>query len=199
MAKKYYWPTRRGDRSLWLANYKSQIVVQGPIIGLSPAEVTAQQTASDSITNQMEQTDQARAAYEAEVEREKQFVHDDFATISDSVARQKTHSAFTTEIGERLGTIGDERTIDVNTEKPVLKASQTTEGWRIEFNLKDYFSAVRIQRKRPADADFIFLADDTSSPYIDTDPQQNGTEYRGVFLLNDQQAGQWSDTVRVRL
>ncbi len=198
MAKKYFIPTRRGDRSLWLANYKAKIAIHGATLGLLLAEVTAQQTACDNITNEMQQTDQAKADYEQQVEEERAIVTANLKAITDSVARQKTHANFTDAIGDDLGTIGEEQTIDVPNEKPQLRLRQTTEGWVISFNLKGFFDAVKIERKRPA-GQFTFLAIDTSNPYLDSDPQENGTEYRAVFMLADQQVGQWSDSVKVQV
>ncbi len=42
-----------------------------------------------------------------------------------------------------------------------------------------------------------FLARDTSSPYIDTAPIENGTQYYAYFVLGDTETGQRSDTVTV--
>jgi hypothetical protein len=52
------------------------------------------------------------------------------------------------------------------------------------------------------DREFVFLARDTSSPYVDNRPLLNGgkpeqRQYKAICVANDQEVGQFSDEVVV--
>ncbi len=67
---------------------------------------------------------------------------------------------------------------------------------------KSISDGVNIYAKRDGDADFVFLARDTASPYIDnrlllvaTKPEL--CEYKAVYVLSDAEIGLFSDEVVV--
>ena len=67
---------------------------------------------------------------------------------------------------------------------------------------KSISDGVNIYAKRDGDADFVFLARDTASPYIDNRPLLVATkpelrEYKCVYVLNDEEIGLFSDEVVV--
>jgi hypothetical protein len=122
-----------------------------------------------------------------------------FVRIPKIVARIKANSNYNDDIGKDLGIIGSEQTIDIANAKPVLKLSKVPSGWQIKFGLQSYFDGVHIYRKLPEQADFVFLATDTRSPYIDTDEIVSGTRYMAYFLDGDDEVGQESDSVTVQV
>lgn len=70
-------------------------------------------------------------------------------------------------------------------------------GWELRFNLLDYFLGVNIYRKRPDEANFRFLATDTRSPYIDTDPMIPGTQYYACYIEGDEEVGLKSSIITI--
>ena|SRR5947208_13497669 len=67
---------------------------------------------------------------------------------------------------------------------------------------KSISDGVNIYAKRDGDADFIFLARDTASPYIDNRPLLVATkpelrEYKAVYVQSDAEIGLFSDEVVV--
>ena len=67
---------------------------------------------------------------------------------------------------------------------------------------KSISDGVNIYAKRDGDADFVFLARDTASPYIDNRPLLVATkpelrEYKAVYVSNDAEIGLFSDEVVV--
>ena len=67
---------------------------------------------------------------------------------------------------------------------------------------KSISDGVNIYAKRDGDADFVFLARDTASPYIDNRPLFVATkpelrEYKAVYVQSDAEIGLFSDEVVV--
>ena len=67
---------------------------------------------------------------------------------------------------------------------------------------KSISDGVNIYAKRDGDADFVFLARDTASPYIDNRPLLVATkpelrEYKAVYVQSDAEIGLFSDEVVV--
>ena len=67
---------------------------------------------------------------------------------------------------------------------------------------KSISDGANIYAKRDGDADFVFLARDTASPYIDNRPLLVATkpelrEYKAVYVLSDAEIGLFSDEVVV--
>src|SRR5437667_12525458 len=73
----------------------------------------------------------------------------------------------------------------------------------VDFD-KSISDGVNIYAKRDGDADFVFLARDTASPYIDN-PDASGLvatkpelrEYKAVYVQSDAEIGLFSDEVVV--
>jgi len=49
MAKIDYFPRRIGDQRNWLQNYKTEIATTGPLLGLTPVEVTENTSENEAI------------------------------------------------------------------------------------------------------------------------------------------------------
>src|SRR5206468_3719273 len=72
---------------------------------------------------------------------------------------------------------------------------------QLDFD-KSISDGVNIYAKRDGDADFVFLARDTASPYIDNRPLLVATkpelrEYKAVYVQSDAEIGLFSDEVVV--
>jgi hypothetical protein len=199
MAKKPYIPTKNGDKSPWAANYKTEIATDGPTCGLSAVEVTAQETAAQGVVDAVNAIEAAKAACQSAIEAATTNLNNNLTTIRKAVKSMKADGGYTEAIGQNLGIIGDEQTIDDATSKPQLIISKIPAGYQIDFNLHEHFHGVHIYRRRPADAAFSYKATDNSSPYIDTDPQVDGTQYYAFYILNDIEVGLQSaiETVKV--
>jgi hypothetical protein len=141
----------------------------------------------------------AKAGFESEMQTANNNLKGHLTVIRQHAKRIKTHASYTTGIGENLGIIGDEQTIDVNTSQPGLNIFKIPVGYQVDFNLLDFFDGINLYRKRPADANFSLKAFDDSSPYIDTDAQVNGTQYYAFYVLNGVEVGVVSATVTVQV
>lgn len=196
MAKQDYLPRKNAEKAVWAANLKTKIGAQGATIGLSAGDITAVQTASTDIVDATNAIKAALTTKEAAVNAAMAKIDHAEKVIRSLVKRAKTHTAYTPAIGEDLGFEGPENTINADEAKPLINLSKVNDGYRIDFNLKGYFDGVKIYRQIPG-GEFLYLATDTSNPYIDTEAVAIGTRYRAVYLLHDAEVGQVSDEVVV--
>ena len=122
-----------------------------------------------------------------------------FKRIPELVARIKASANYTTAIGEDLGIIGDEQVFDPNTLKPVITAQVLSTGVLIKWE-KGFAEGLKIFADRGTG--FHFLATDTQPDYLDTlaMPAEAATWiYRAVYVIDDEQVGQFSDEVEVQV
>ena len=114
----------------------------------------------------------------------------------------KSSLGYTEAIGRELGIIGTpEPTADLENIKPTLNYKIVGGNIVIAFD-KQKMDGVKIYSKRSADANFEYLATDTSSPYEDNSPKINPAlpeerQYYAYYILDDEQVGQQSDIIRV--
>ncbi len=77
--------------------------------------------------------------------------------------------------------------------KPKLKVRAAPSGWMFIFDLRGYFHGINIYRKRPGAKKFSYLATDTCSPYIDTDPMVLSTQYYACYIRDGKETGRRSN------
>lgn len=197
MAKRDYVPSREPEQIPWSGNLNAKIAIHGAAVGLSPAEITDVQDNCNNIVKALNDFEQAKRDFQEASNLKNDAKNPALANIRIVAQRIKKNAGYNTAIGEDLGIIGDEQTVDAANAKPELKHAKVPGGQEFKFNLKRYFDGVNIYRKLPSAAAFSFLARDTSSPYIDTTPIENGTQYYAYYVLGDTETGQRSDTVTV--
>jgi hypothetical protein len=197
--KKGYVPIQNSGKSTWAKTFKAGIGTDGPVCGASAPEVAAMQTASQGIVDEINNLKAARAAYQSAVANSNGNLKKHIKLIRAGVKRMKSHTGYTQAIGKHLGVIGDEISIDLKTVKPTLKISRVPKGYKVGFNLHDYFRGVNIYRKRPSEETFRLKSTSLRSSYIDTEPQVEGTQYYAFFILNDKEVGQQSGIVTIEL
>ena len=116
--------------------------------------------------------------------------------------RAKLSGAYTEAIGAQLGIVGPEGGFNPATAKPTLKGVAQPDGIvELDFS-KEGSDRVNLYCQRNGDSDFVFLARDTSSPYVDNRPllvaaKPEVRRYRCRYILNDQEVGLPSDEVVV--
>jgi len=71
--------------------------------------------------------------------------------------------------------------------------------FELKFN-KSKADGVNLYSKREGDADFVFLARDTTSPYVDNRPclvpgHPEDRQYKAIYVHGDSEIGQASDII----
>ncbi len=201
MAKKYFIPQVIAQLKLWLNTYKTKIATHGATIGLTAGEITAQQADCDAMITKINDADIAKQAQQASVNTQNQTIKIKLPNITNMAKRVKTHAGYTGAIGEELGIVGDEHVFDPATYQTVLKLRMDGGTIRIDFTRIDV-EGINIYTRLQGQANWNFLARDTSSPYHDTRPlSQAGVaetrEYMAFGVVNDTQIGLQSAMVSI--
>jgi hypothetical protein len=115
------------------------------------------------------------------------------------VRRLKSANGYTEAAGQLLRIVGTEDSTDLTNSKPDLSAATLAHGVELTFT-KGRSDGVRIYAKRDGETDFSFLALDTSAPYLDNRPlltagKPEQRRYRAIYVLSDDEVGNFSDEV----
>jgi hypothetical protein len=225
MSKSRYLPNGDADRNIWLTNFNTKLPAYAGALGLSAADI-ASVAADTAFFNYVFNVQQQTLAYAQQWTSYKNAARDGHAAslgafpiivgfgtapamvapgifnrVAALVARIKAAPGYTDAIGQALGIVGADSTVDVNTMKPILTAEvdagAVNLGWK-----KSGMDGIEFQVDRGDGKGFVFLAVDTIPDYTDTAAlPAAGTsavwKYKAIYRLNDERAGQWSDVVSV--
>jgi hypothetical protein len=222
MAKSYFLPADEPGKLQWINNFAAKLPTYGVTVGVSPAEMG--QTTSDAVyfgfvmdaQNQHAKTTRDWTAYKNALRNgttvgampttpalgapPPPVPAGIFTRASALAARIKKHPGYTEAMGQDLGIIGAEQTVDPTAMKPVLNltlhAGHPNVGWT-----KSGMDGLEIWVDRGTGT-FAFLTIDTVPDYLDTAAlPAAGTSavwrYKAIYRLNDEQVGQWSDIATI--
>ena len=226
MAKKYFLPTDDQGKATWLLNFASKLGVHGPTLGIDPVQVTGIQDDAAFFSyvlnsNQLFKDDtQGRTAY-------KNALRDGpegaslgpypaapapaappltvnggiFVRATNMAQVAKNSPGYTEAIGQDLGIIGAETTLDPATWKPILEVELMAGKPLVKWT-KGQADGILIYVDRGTGAGFVFLVQDSHPDYLDTFPlpaagQTAVWKYKAIYILDDEQVGLWSDELEV--
>jgi len=117
------------------------------------------------------------------------------------VRQWKASPTYTEATGKALKVAGPEHVVDMANAKPTLKGKAVPGGATIDGK-KDFAEAIKLFSKRDGDADWVPLAVEMHMPYVDNRPllvagKPETRRYRGIYIVNDQPVGQYSDEIVV--
>ncbi|MBS4027805.1 MAG: hypothetical protein KGZ58_04120 [Ignavibacteriales bacterium] len=224
MAKPYL-PNSDQGKVTWLNNFSAKLATHGATVGVSPDEIASTSNDADEFSLLINLVASLTSAKEQAVSY-KNLIRDaplgsaggDFPSIPEItlpatmvapgiftrvrllVQRIKNHQNYTEAIGNDLDIIGAEETPPMAPSllKPVLKLAYVNGHVDIIWTKPLNVSGIFIQVNR-GDGQWVFLAFDTIPNYTDTMAitQLALWKYRGIYMLDDAQVGQWSDTVQI--
>jgi hypothetical protein len=193
MKKKDYIPKDKFQLGVWLVGFleavkadpnhyginKEQIKVLEDFVALSLADLKNEKSLIDQKRTQVAKTGKDRKAV---------------IDISREIAQIiKASPNYDNQVGEEFDIIGEDIGFDSKTFKPVIVLRRVSNGVEISFN-KSQTDGVNIYRRVSGDSDFIFLAHDTYSPYIDTKQMDTHAtyEYMAWAVIKDKEIGKAS-------
>lgn len=117
------------------------------------------------------------------------------------VGQIKASPAYTVSMGEDLGIVADESSVELT--KPELTVKMEGGLPVIGFK-KSKSDGIKLYSKRGSETTFSFLAVDTRSPYVDNRPNETpGTPetraYYAYFIVNDEQVGDQSAEISLKV
>jgi hypothetical protein len=196
-----YYPASNAMALIWLNNYKTQIGVQGPLLGLSAAQIATQVTAVQKLIDGINDIETKRQAFSGAVAAFKTTEANFLAPLKVEIARYKTNPNYTQAIGQILGVVGSSSVVDAATYKCKFTVEHFGGFVRIQF-VKAGVEGVNIYHRQKGQLQWKFLARDTKSPYHDhivlqTPGQPEHWEYQLFGVINDVEIGLASDIVEV--
>jgi len=201
MPKSDFIPDQDANFAVWHGEFLIGCTDNAATLGIAPADLTSL-GANDTAVN--DGIAVAKTASDAAKQANKD--KDNAIRLAEQFARAlaqriKTNPAYTPALGEALGIIGPEITPQAET-KPILKAKALPHGV-VELSFKKgRTDGINLYSQREGDADFVFLARDTTSPYVDNRPllvagKPELRKYRAIFVLRDHETGDASDIASV--
>ena len=198
MSKGDYIPHTDNDLLVWHGRFKTNLASLQSQLGLS-AEDIAVIDADNSDLNVKITAANAAVAAARHATAEKNVSSSTAENHVRAITRRiKAHPAYNEAIGNLLGIIGAENVVDLTNTKPSLNGSDQTGGVVILKYLKSKSDGVNIYSQRENDADFVFLARNSTPPFTDNRPllavgKPELRRYTAVYVLNDQEVGHYSD------
>lgn len=190
MRKKDYIPKDKYQLGVWLADFLEDVKRNVNHYGINQEEIKALEVFV--------------ALYLADLKIEKDLIDQkrtqvkktrfDRKTVIDfcrALAQKiKADSQYNEQVGEEFDIIGEEISFDPKTFKPAISLRRVSNGVEVSFN-KSQTDGVNIYRRVSGDNNFMFLAHDTYSPYIDTKQMDNHAtyEYQAWAIIKDKQIG----------
>ena len=204
MPKSDFIPRTDSDFLVWHDQFKTSVLAQAATFGLVAGDTTPITNDNTDIHAKVTSVNSTSAIATQSVADKNTSRANANKHARALAARIKAHPAYTVALGSLLGIEGPQDTTDLTTSKPTLAGVDQTGGVvELDFD-KSISDGVNIYAKRDGDADFVFLARDTASPYIDN-PDASGLvatkpelrEYKAVYVQSDAEIGLFSDEVVV--
>ncbi len=174
---------------------------QKTVLNISADDLTTLTTDATLFEGKLNAFNAADAAY-MQASMDKQKTRADVEARERAIIRRlKSASGYTDPIGQALKIIGSDDNTDMTIAKVDLTATVKAHGTELGFT-KTKSNGVNIYSKRDGDADYVFLAHDTISPYVDNRPllvagKPEVRRYKAIYLVGDEETGYFSDEVVV--
>ena len=193
MIHKAYFPRVISGQRAWLVNYKTQIAVVGASVGLTPAQITAEQNSCQLMITEIDATDALITAATAKVTERDTLVKTQMSLLRPAITTIKSNIAYTTAIGEQLDIIGSEIVVDTTVAKTIVKLAIVPQGVDIKF-AKEHCEGGNIYSMRGAETVFTFLKTVIHGHTIDTRPNitvgvPESRQYYVTLVVNDAEVG----------
>jgi hypothetical protein len=196
-----YLPSKDSELLVWLENYRTKIAVDGPTLGLTPAQITDQQNFCENMQKSIMVVNAKREELKSAVSAKNTATETQVGSLRLTIANIKTLPTYTDAFGNNLGIVHVSTGIDEAAYKAEISVELFGGFVRIKFKKKGA-DGVNIYHRLKGSSNWVFLARDTKSPYDDhivlTVPNQpEHWEYMAYGVLDDAQIGQSSDIVEV--
>jgi hypothetical protein len=194
-------PRADAELLVWLVTYKTNLLIHGAVVGLTPAQITAEVAAVDSVIAALTKAEAKRTDLSEAVAAKESLKTTKVKDFRATAAKIKTNLGYTRAIGQSLGIVGTTTTFDSENYKASISASIVAGCVRIKFT-KNGVDGINIYNRKKGTAVWKFLARDTKSPYddhidLETAGQPEHWEYRAFGVIDDAEIGQPSDIVEI--
>jgi len=197
-----FYPRKLADQRKWWLKYQTKLPDEGPLMGMTPTEITYEQGICDLVIAGIDKAIIAAAEAKQANKERNAAIQLNYGIIANLIKLHKTNTGYTEGIGEALGIIGSEREINWDTVKPILLASSNIAGVELKFDMLDC-EAANIYSKQGKEESFTFFKTITHSHTIDKRPNLDDMpsevrQYYAVLVVGDEEVGFASDIVTIK-
>ena len=202
MAKSDYFPRPDGELLIWHDRFILNLAALKTQLGLTDEDIASCNTDNQELHGKVSAANIAAAASH-HATADKQAYRGQFENKVRALSRRiKAHPGYTEALGSLLGIIGAEINTDLSDAKPVLKATDQTGGNVVLSFQKHKSDGINIYSQRENESEFVFLARDTQTHYVDSRPlliagKPELRRYTAVYVVKDLEVGQYSDELVV--
>ncbi|OAI26779.1 MULTISPECIES: hypothetical protein [Methylomonas] len=202
MAKSDYFPRPDGELLMWHDRFILNLASLKTQLGLSDEDIAGCGSDNKELHGKVAAANIAAAASH-HATAEKQAYRNQLEDKVRALARRiKSHPSYTDALGNLLGIVGAEISTDLSDAKPILKAVDQTGGIVVLSFQKSKSDGINIYSQRDNDSEFLFLARDTLTRYVDNRPlliagKPELRRYTAVYVVKDVEVGQFSDELVV--
>lgn len=202
MAKSDYFPRPDGELLIWHDRFILNLASLKTQLGLSDEDIAGCNSDNQALHGKVSAANIAAAAFH-HATAEKQAYRNQFENKARALTRRiKAHPNYTEALGNLLGIIGAETSTDLSNAKPVLKAADQTSGVVVLSFQKFGSEGVNIYSQRENESEFVFLARNTQTHYVDNRPllvanKPELRRYTAVYVVKDKEIGQFGDELVV--
>ncbi|GGH61286.1 hypothetical protein HNQ91_001033 [Filimonas zeae] len=193
----YFIPKADAELLRWLNNFKEQIAIAGPSLGLTPAQITDLQDKAQKGIDSLLAVTVKKQVYADAVLFKNMVREEEVSFIANTAAILKRHPSFTENIGGVLGIISPTTAQSRITLQPKLKINVFPEYVEIGFTKHNQTGVAIFSRIRGTE-EWTEVTKSERSPYKDTRPLQVAgkaeiREYTARCYSNDESVGQNSE------
>lgn len=199
MKKKYgyFIPSADAELVRWLNNFKEQIAIVGPLLGLTAVQISELQDKAQKAIDALLAVIIKKQEYKDAVLFKNQVRSEEVGFIANTAVVLKRNALFTDNIGGVLGILSPTAAQSKLTLQPALKVNVFPQYVEIGFN-KQGQTGVSIFSRTPGTDEWIKLATVGHSPYRDRRPlaeqgKPEVREYMARCYSNDDFVGQNSE------
>jgi hypothetical protein len=202
MPKSDFIPSSDHDLQVWAENLHAKLAANPADHGVTPEEVATLGAAhADFHTRNAAVTEIATTAKRITAEKDRS--RGSLVSLGRELARRiKGHAGYTEAQGADLGIVGRKTSFDPAALKPILSGTDKTDG-KIELRFtKQGAEGVNVYCQREGDTGWVLAGHANHSPFTDSRPllapgKAELRRYSAVYVINDQEIGQFSDTLEI--
>jgi hypothetical protein len=199
---QHFIPVKDSELLGWAINYDNKITVAGPLIGLTPAQVTDQKDKITVVIGALNKVIQKTTEKAEAVTAKNLARQNELQDVVDAMVACKRNSLFTENIGRELGVIASVVTPLKATLAPRITATSYPAGVEIRFKKRGQTGVHIFCRPKGGNGEWEQIAKETKSPYLDTRSlvvagNPEAREYMAICFAGSEMVGQQSDIVSV--
>jgi hypothetical protein len=162
-------PRKEGEVVRWGTNYHAKIAIVGPLLGLTPAEITDQQDKAQVVIDAYNKVTQKTREKEEAVTAKNLVKATELQFLVNSAGIFRRNPLFTENIGDELGIMSSTIPVEKSTLTPSVKLVAYPEYVEVNFNKRGQ-QAVAVFSRLSGTEDWQLLDKPTASPYLDIRP-----------------------------